>query len=76
MRLAKLSEFRTLFYTPGSAPCLKTLRAQIGEIPGGTVMQGHYYVDLDKFDEATRLRGALEARHRQLAADPLLEGLV
>jgi len=77
MRLAKLSKFRDLIYADGSAPSLNTLRARIiaGQIPGGKVDAGHYYVDLDAFDKATHLRDNLAAEAAELKRDPLLEGL-
>lgn len=78
MRLAKLVEFRRLIYTPDSAPAESTLRRRIDRnlIPGGVVREGHYYVDLDEFDRATNLRANLAAQQAELAAHPLLEGLV
>jgi hypothetical protein len=76
MRLAKLSEFVTLVYTPASAPSLDRLRARIGEIPGGTKLGCRYYVDLDEFDRVTGLRRKIDARRAELAADPLLAGLI
>ena len=76
MRLAKLSEFRALVYTPESAPSLNTLRAQIETIPGGRRMGRHYYVDLDEFDAQARLRASIVARRAELQRHPLLEGLV
>lgn len=76
MRLAKLSEFRSLVYTPGSAPSMNTLRAQIDTIPGGRRMGGHYYVDLDEFDAQTNLRGGIVAKRAELKKNPLLQGLV
>src|SRR5690606_3943267 len=71
---AKLSEFRRLLYTPDSAPALSTLRARINEIPGGMVLAGHYYVDLDEFDRVTKLRQKIDERRAELRAHPLLEG--
>ena len=64
MRLAKLSEFRRLVYTPDSAPAESTLRRRIdrGLIPGGTIQEGHYYVDLDEYDRAKNLRASLADR--------------
>ena len=76
MRLAKLGEYRKLFYTPDSAPTLATLRAQIHTIPGGQIRNGRYYVDLDKLDAAENLHAAVLERQKQLAAHPLLEGLL
>ncbi|HEX5461867.1 MAG TPA: hypothetical protein VFX20_18025 [Steroidobacteraceae bacterium] len=78
MRLAKLSEFRRLIYTPESAPSDSTLRRRIdkGLIPGGTTQQGHYYVDLDDYDRATKLRARLTAQQAELAKNPLLAGLL
>lgn len=76
MRLMKLSQYRTLVYAEGSAPSLGTLRARIEEIPGGTILHGHYYVDMDKLERVTDLRADAVARERQLAQDPLLADLV
>lgn len=78
MRLAKLSEFRRLVYTPLSAPSDSTMRRRIdkGQVPGGTVQQGHYYVDLDEYDRATKLRARLTAQQAELARNPLLAGLL
>ena len=78
MRLAKLSEFRRLIYTPESAPTPETLRAQIDarKIPGGTVMNGRYFVDLDEFDRATNLRAGIAERQRERSRNPLLQGLL
>ena len=76
MRLAKLSEFRRLIFTPDSAPKLDTLRAKIDKIPGGTIQAGRYYVDLDEYDRATNLRMGIEAKRAELAKNPLLDGLI
>lgn len=78
MRLAKLSEFRRLIYTPASAPSDSTLRRRIdkGQVPGGTIQQGHYYVDLDEYDRATKLRARLTARLTELEHHPLLADLL
>lgn len=78
MRLAKLSEFRRLVYTPESAPSDSTMRRRIdkGQVPGGIVQQGHYYVDLDEYDRATKLRARLTAQQAELARNPLLAGLL
>lgn len=76
MRLMKLSQYRLLVYAVGSAPSLGTLRSRIEEIPGGTVLHGHYYVDMDKLERATDLLADARARERELAQDPLLTGLV
>ena len=75
MRLAKLSEFRSLIFTPESAPSAETLRAQIdaNKIPGGTVLNGRYFVDLDEFDRATNLRNSLAAQQVERARNPLLK---
>ena len=78
MRLARLSEFRRIHYTPGSAPTPATLRAWIdkGRLPGGVVQNGRYYVDLDEFERATQARRGLADAQAQLEKNPLLEGLV
>jgi hypothetical protein len=78
MRLSKLTEFRRLFFTPDSAPSLSTLRKRIDRnvIPGGTVLDGRYYVDLDGFDAAHSVRISIAARQAQRAKDPLLDGLI
>lgn len=72
----KLSQYRLLVYAAGSAPALGTLRSRIEEIPGGTILHGHYYVDMDKLERATSLLADARARERELAEDPLLAGLV
>jgi hypothetical protein len=76
VRLAKLSAYRQLIYVPGSAPSLNTLRKQIRKIPGGTILGGHYYVDLDELDRQTNLHAAIVAQERVIASNPLLVGLV
>lgn len=78
MRLAKLREFRRLVYTPSSAPSDTTLRRRIdkGLVPGGAIREGHYYVDLDEYDRATKLRARLAAQQAELARNPLLAGLL
>ncbi len=78
MRLAKLSEFRSLFYTPTSAPAESTLRRRIdrGLIPGGTVDAGRYYVDLDEYARATNLKARLRAEEKELEQNPLLKDLL
>lgn len=76
MRLAKLSEFRRLIYTPDSAPTLDTLRARIDEIPGGRKLGKRYYVDLDEFDRIEHLRDGAATRKAELEQEPLLRGLV
>lgn len=55
---------------------MNTLRKRINHIPGGTILDGHYYVDLDELDRATNLRAGIVADERKLAANPLLDGLV
>lgn len=72
MRLMKLSLYRSAVYAPGSAPSLATLRSRINEIPGGTVMHGHYYVDMDRLEGITDLRADALAREREMAKSPLL----
>lgn len=72
MRLMKLSQYRSLIYAPGSAPSLGTLRSRIEEIPGGMILHGHYYVDLDKLERVTDVRADMLARERELAHDPIL----
>jgi hypothetical protein len=76
VRLMKLSEYRRHFYVPGSEPSLATLRKHITEIPGGIIMHGRYFVDLDKLARGTDLRAEALARERELAQDPILKGLV
>lgn len=75
MRLAKLSEFRRMVFAEGSAPSLNTLRTRIRDIPGGRIEMGHYYVDLDEYDRATRLRERLAAEQAELERNPLVAGL-
>lgn len=74
MRLAKLTEFRALFYTPDSAPSLTTLRAGIESIPGGCRQGKRYYVDLDAFERANNLTARLTERRAELTVE--LEGLL
>jgi hypothetical protein len=76
MRLAKLSKFREMFFAPGSAPSLNTLRKRIHDIPGGTIFMGQYYIDLDEFDRAHHVRERLRAEQEELEKDPLLKGLI
>ena len=76
MRLASLSEFRRIVYTPDSAPSLATLRARVGSIPGGQRQGKRYYVDLDEFDRVHSVRSTLEDRRAKLETDPLLKGLI
>lgn len=79
MRLANLKEYRSLVYSPDSAPTLATLRRNIRKIPGGRVIDGppkRYYVDLDVLDKETRLSAQIEDRLTQLRKSPELEGLL
>lgn len=80
MRLAKLAQFREMVYAPGSAPALKTLRARIerGDLAGGTVDGGRYYVDLDEWERRTRMRQNAEADRNEIVREnaELLDGLV
>ncbi len=68
MRLATLSEFRSLFYSPNSRPKLDTLRKRIdrGQITGGAKQAGRYYVDLDAFDAANDVLSKAQTRQSQL----------
>jgi hypothetical protein len=77
MRLASLQEFRSLIYTPSSAPALNTLRARIkaGRIAGGKIEAGRYYVDLDEYDRANNLRDGVDNKLKRLSANPVLQGL-
>ncbi len=56
MRLAKLSEFRRLIFTPTSAPPLAELCERIHKIPGGLVRDGKYFVDVDVFERVHKCR--------------------
>lgn len=78
MRLCKLKAFRNLIYAPDGAPSLCALRAQIsaGTMPGGLVLGGRYYVDLDAFDHATGLSVDLREQVGRLEKSPDLEGLI
>lgn len=71
----KLSKYRELVYADGSAPALATLRSRIKEIPGGTILHGHYYVDMDQLEGLADLR-AVATRELQLSQNPLLADLV
>ena len=82
MRLAKLAEFRRLFFTPGSAPSLTILRRKFAQIPGALVLQGTRYIDLDEFQRAITgvdpvQERVAEARRikAEIENDPLLKGL-
>lgn len=75
MRLATLEEFRSLVWTPASAPSIKTLRKRIHQIPGGRIELGRYYVDLDEYDRRTNLRSQVQAELDAIKQEPLLEGL-
>lgn len=78
MRLASLSEFRQLFFTPESRPSLETLRRRVDRkcIPGGRLDAGRYYVDLDEWDEANGARDNIAKQQAQLAQSPELAGLI
>lgn len=78
MRLATLTEFRRLFFTPDSGPSMETLRRRIdrGAIAGGRVDAGRYYVDLDTWDDANNVRRDIAKQQQQLAKSPELAGLV
>lgn len=77
MRLAKLSEFRSLYFAPGSAPAPETLRAHIDreEIPGGRKEGKRYFVDIDEFERVHRLAADLHKETAKLRSDPLFKGL-
>lgn len=78
MRLAKLNEFRRLFYTPDSAPSPATLRARIDQhkLPGGRRDGGRYYVDLDEYDRETGAVSKLVEQQQKAASNPLLADLI
>lgn len=78
MRLANLAEFRALYFTPSSAPTMETLRSRIraDKIPGGKKRGNRYYVDLDEFERAEKIRDTARAEQRELEQEPLLQGLV
>jgi hypothetical protein len=78
MRLANLNEYRQLFYTPDSAPSIRTLREKIRsqKLAGGVLVDGRYYVDLDQAEHAMRLGESLRARKAELERSPALEGLI
>lgn len=78
MRLMKLREFKRIVYSPESAPSDSTLRRRIeqGKLPGGLKDGSIFYVDMDKFDQATNLRAELAAQQQQLATNPLLAALI
>lgn len=77
MRLITPNQYREMLFAEGSAPCLRTVRAQIrtGKLPG-QVIGGLYYVDLDEFERQTNLRASLRAREAQLMSDPQLAELL
>lgn len=78
MRLVSIIEFRRLVYSPESAPCLNTLRNRIREklIPGGRMDCGHYFIDMDEYDTATRMSQRLAERRQELSKRPELQGLL
>ena len=76
MALMKLSKYRELAYAPGSRPCMNTLRKNIHKIPGGQVIDGHFWVDMDENDRQTNMRAGILASQRELAKDPRLSGLI
>lgn len=76
MALMKLSKYRNVAYTADSRPCMATLRKNIHKIPGGQVIDGHYWVDMDANERQTNLRAGLLANQRVLAQDPRLQGLI
>jgi hypothetical protein len=76
MRLARLSEFRRLIFTPESAPTLKTLRKHFDTLPGATMLHGEHYIDLDEFDRVHGLSRDIAAKKAELERNPLLKGLV
>lgn len=78
MRLASIQEYRRLFFTPDSQPSLNALRSQIREkkIPGGRILNGRYYVDLDEFDRVNNLHAQVQASLDRLKKSPALEGLL
>ena len=73
MRLMRLTEYRRIAFV-GRRPSIAKLRAKIREIPGGTVLLGDYYVDLDKAENDLRAETAAEVS--RLESDPRLSGLV
>jgi len=83
MRLAKLAEFRRLFFTATSAPSLTTLRRKFEKIPGAVMLQGTRYSDLDEFERVIGSRdlkqeriSEMRRRIAEIESDPLLKGLV
>lgn len=76
MRLASLKEFRSLVYSPDSAPTIDTLRARLDKIPGGRRDGKRCYVDLDEYDRATNLSAQVMAKRDRLAKNPALKGLL
>lgn len=78
MRLASPKEFRSLVFTPATAPSERTVRANIAakKYPGSIHIAGKPYVDLDVFDRETGLASELLATREALAKSPDLEGLI
>ena len=77
MRLVDLGEYKRMIFAPGSGPSLRTLRKHIEEIPGGCIVLGRYYVDMDEYDRRTNLRAGLDARERTiLQGNPMLAELL
>ena len=75
MRLATLQTYQQMFFAPGCAPSISTIRRRGAQTPGFTVVGGKAYIDLDEFERQTQVRAALAAREQQLAADPRLADL-
>jgi hypothetical protein len=77
MRLISPNEYVETFFSERSAPCLRTVRAQIRrkELPG-QIIGGLYYVDIDELDRQTSMRAKLASREAELASDPALAELL
>ena len=76
MRLAKLSEYRRLYFTPDSAPSMNTLRKKFESIPGHIMLNGQRYIDLDEFERHAAVRSDHAAMQRERAKSPRLQGLI
>jgi len=74
--LMKLSKYRNIAYTVDSRPAMATLRKNIHRIPGGQVIDGRYWVDMDQNEQQTHLRAKIVTNQRELSQDPLLHGLI
>ncbi len=61
MKLIKIDRFRSICFEEGSAPDRRTVRSWIdGGIVPGMVINGHAYVDLEKWEALSLTQGQQE----------------